>query len=298
MIPGTVSKTALGTAAGRALETFRPVNDRLFSDRFAMRFLPLAHRMVVHLLRIPVLGPALLAGRERQIPGVMGNLLCRTRFIDDMLREALGENIHQLLILGAGLDSRAYRIDGSDDVRVFEVDHPATQLWKQRRIIRIFNGTPPHVTFVPVDFDREDLGRALTEAGFRREIGTVVIWEGVTQYISEKAVNDTFAWLSGNLLQGSRIIFTYVRKDLIEDSGQTGVPARLLAELRKQGEPWKFGIEPEDLDRFLSERGFSLIANAGAEDYRERYPQFVERRLDIFDGERTAVAVIPGRSEL
>ena len=85
----TVSQTALGTAAGRALESRRPEGDRLFSDPFAMAFLPPTYRAIVHLLDLPVLGRALLALRERQIPGIMGNLLCRTRFIDDAFRDAL-----------------------------------------------------------------------------------------------------------------------------------------------------------------------------------------------------------------
>ncbi len=143
----TVSKTALGTAAGRAIESYRPESDRLFEDRFAMGFLPFMHRAIVRLLQVPVLGKVLLAKRERQIPGIMGNLICRTRFIDDTFRDAGAQGFEQAAILGAGFDSRAYRITGSNGTRVFEVDHPVTQSLKQDRIKRMHRELLSYVSF-------------------------------------------------------------------------------------------------------------------------------------------------------
>ena len=137
MKPDTVSQTALGNAAGRAIESCRDPDDRLFEDPYAFGLLPRSHRTMVRLLRIPLLGPALLAMRERQIPGVMGNLWCRTRFIDDAFRGALEEGFEQFVMLGAGLDTRAYRLVNTPDVLVFEVDHPSTQAWKRKAIERL-----------------------------------------------------------------------------------------------------------------------------------------------------------------
>lgn len=290
----TVSRTALGTAAGRALETVRPEKDRLFEDRFAMWFLPLMYRAVVRLLNIPVVGAFLLAKRERQVPGIMGNLLCRTRFIDDALRDAVTKGYKQLAILGAGFDSRAYRISGANRTRVFEVDHPATQTWKQDRLRRMHHEFPRHVTFVPVDFERQKLAEEMTAAGFRTGARTFFIWEGVTQYIADEAVDSTFRYVSRSAAPESRIVFTYIHRGIIDGSKRNSAVQKLLPEIERQGEPWIFGIDPDTLSQYLSARGFKLVEEAGAADYRKRYLEPMGRRMDIFEGERVAVAEIKG----
>lgn len=294
MLPRTVSRTALGTAAGRAIESYRPERVRLFEDRFAMGFLPPMHRAIVHLLHVPVLGAALLAMRERQIPGIMGNLLCRTRFIDDTLRDALTRGVTQVAILGAGLDSRAYRIPGTNRTRVFEVDHPATQAWKRNQIERTHNELSSHVTFVPTDFDRQEFGEAMAAAGFQTGVKTFFIWEGVTQYITEEAVDFTFRFVSRSVAPGSRIVFTYIHGGLIDGSVQMEGAQKLILELKRQGEPWVFGINPAELSQYLAPRGLKLIEDVGAVDYRTRYLDPIGRRMDIFEGERVAIAEITG----
>lgn len=295
MRPETVSQTAFGTAIGRALENSLPREDRLFDDPYAIRFLPLKHRAIVHLLQLPVIGPALLSFRERQVPGVMGNLLCRTRFIDDTLREALSKKFQQCVILGAGLDSRPYRILGKEQVSVFEVDHPATQAWKRSRIESFHDEVPTQVTFVPVDFEREELGRALDTCGFEEEVKTLFIWEGVTQYITAQAVDSTFRYISNVVSPGSRIVFTYIHRGLIEGSVEMEGAEKLLSELQRQGEPWRFGIDPAELSEYLDVHGFRLIEDVGAADYRERYLEPMGREMNLFEGERVAVAEVASR---
>jgi methyltransferase (TIGR00027 family) len=268
--------------------------DRLFEDRFAMEFLPLMYRVIVRLLRIPVLGAALLAKRERQIPGIMGNLLCRTRFIDDTFREAVAKGFEQVAILGAGFDSRAYRIPGTSRIRVFEVDHPATQAWKRERIERMHNELASHVTFVPIDFEQQELGEAMTAAGFRTSAKTFFIWEGVTQYIAAEAVDSTFRYVSHAAAPGSRIVFTYIHRGLIDGSVRMEGAQKLLSELQRQGEPWVFGIDPAELSQYLTEHGLKLVEDVAAADYRTRYLDPIGRAMDIFEGERVAVAEITG----
>jgi len=290
MRPETVSQTALGTAAGRAIESFRPEDDRLFEDRYAMAFLPRKVRAIVQLVRIPVLGDGLLGIRERQIPGIAGNLLCRTRCIDEAYREALWDGCEQVVILGAGLDSRALRIPAPRLTRIFEVDHPATQAWKRECLDRLDGDNAAKVTLVPVDFERDDLGEALSGAGFRTEVQTLFIWEGVTQYIGEKAVDGTLRWISVTSAPGSRLVFTYIVRGVIDGTAPLPGSERLQSELESRGEPWRFGLDPEGLDGFLTERGFELLEDAGAAEYRARYLEPAGRRMDVFGGERVAVA--------
>ncbi|HIJ64815.1 MAG TPA: class I SAM-dependent methyltransferase [Candidatus Hydrogenedentes bacterium] len=293
MLPGTVSRTALGTAAGRAIESYRPEKDRLFEDRFAMAFLPLAYRAIVRLMRVPVLGAALLAKRERQFPGITGNLLCRTRFIDDAFREAVARGFQQAAILGAGFDSRAYRIPGADRIPVFEIDHPSTQVWKRARLERMHGELPAHVTFVPIDFERQELGEEMAAAGFQTGAKTFVIWEGVTQYIPAEAVDATFRYISRVVAPGSRIVFTYIHRGLIDGSVRMEGAQKLLSALKRLGEPWVFGIDPADLSHYLAARGLMLVEDVGAVDYQARYLDPTGRTMRLFEGERVALAEVP-----
>lgn len=292
MRPGKISRTALGTAMGRALETYQPIERRLVDDPFAMRFLPPAYRFLVHFLRTPILGPALLSKRERQIPGVAGNLLCRTSFIDEALLEGQRAGIKQVVILGAGLDSRAYRLR-EDAVRFFEVDHPATQAWKRSRAMKCC--PVEQVSFVPLNFETQELSEAMSSSGFRTGTASIFIWEGVTQYIHAEAVDQTFAYLADAGAAGSLLVFTYVHKGVLDGSLQLPGAKGFLAELESQGEPWVFGIDPAELSGFLAERGFTLVEDVGADEYRARFLQPLGRTMNLFEGERVAVARRPGR---
>jgi methyltransferase (TIGR00027 family) len=284
------SRTALGTAAGRAIETSRTQRNQLFEDRLAYGLLPTFLKVMVKLLTLPGIGPTILAQRERQFPGIMGNLLCRTRFIDDALRDALREGLDQVVILGAGLDTRAYRIPGIDEARVFELDHPATQAWKRKRLERLLGELPSHVTFVPIDFDRQRLADVMKCADFRPDGGTFLVWEGVTQYISPEAVDATLRYVSRSTRLRSSILFTYIDRRMIEGSSRSKVGKKLMRNLERQGEPWIFGIVPGDLEQYLGERDLELVENVGAFEYRRRYLDPVGRQMNLFRGELIAVA--------
>jgi methyltransferase (TIGR00027 family) len=290
MKTGRVSRTALGAAAGRAIESSRSEDDRLFEDRFARGFLTVGYRVIVDLLCIPWVGAALLAMRERLFPGIMGNVLCRTRFIDDALTDALEEGLDQVVILGAGFDSRAYRISGVDRVPVFEVDHPATQGWKRERLERMLGSLPSHVTFVPIDFDRPDLDAAMTAAAFRTGLRTFFIWEGVTQYISAEAIDVTLQYVVGSAAVGSTLVFTYIDRGVIDGAVRVEGGQRLMSALERQGEPWVFGIDPYEITAYLGARGLSLGQDAGGSAYRRRYLDPLGRRMGIFEGERVVLA--------
>lgn len=290
MKPDSASKSALAAAAVRAIESYRPWKERLFEDRFACRFLPPVWRGIIELLRLPGLGSAVLAMRERQFPGVMGNLFCRTRFIDDALRDALGKGLDQVVILGAGFDSRAYRIPGIEQTSVFEVDHPAPQAEKQARLKRMLGTLPSHVTFVPIDFDRQQLEDVMAAAAFRTGTRMFFIWEGVTQYITAEAVDATFRYVSRAAATGSEIVFTYIRRGIVDGSARSAADQKLVSVLQRVGMPWVFGLDPTELAQYLAERGLKLIKDLGASDYQARYLDPIGRKMNVFEGERIALA--------
>jgi methyltransferase (TIGR00027 family) len=288
MRPDAISRTALGTAAGRAIESFRGIKG-LFEDPFAIALLPRGYRIIVHIMRLPVVGNALMAARERQLPGIAGNLLCRTRFIDDTLQSALSAGFEQLVILGAGLDTRAYRIPDADRVQVFELDHRATQAWKRQRMERALGALPSHVTFVPIDLEQQAVGEALAANGFSVGARTFFIWEGVTQYIDGKAVESTMTDISQSTA-GSQVVFTYIQRRFIEDMQHDEAMKRILREVNRSGEQWIFGIDSSEIPSYLARHGLEVIEDVGAEDYRARYLRPTHREMDLFAGERAVIA--------
>jgi methyltransferase (TIGR00027 family) len=289
------SFAALATAASRAVELSYPKEKRLFDDRLTLDLLPFGWRMGVGSLFTPELRDALLASRERRTPGVLGNLLCRTRYIDDVLRASLKEGVEQVVILGAGFDSRAYRIAGIDHVRVFEVDRPATLELKRSRVGKVLGAVPEHVTLVGIDFNTQKLGDVLESAGFQTARKTLFIWEGVTQYITAEAVNDTLEFVSRAAGAGSEIVFTYIRQGIIDGSDRSKTDQRIVSFASKAGSPWIFGIDPAELEQFLAVRGLDLVEDVGAAEYRERYLAPLGREMSVFEGERAALAKVRGR---
>jgi methyltransferase (TIGR00027 family) len=181
MREGYASRTAEQNALFRALESSRPERERVCHDPLARHFLTWPFALVTRLAAIP--GGARFAASyiDRRWPGVRSSVVARTRLIDDALAAALDENIEQVVILGAGFDSRAYRIPRLRAVDVFEVDHPDTQAAKRRVLQRRFSVLPAYVRLVPVDFRRDDLMSAMLGAGYREAARTFILWEGVTR---------------------------------------------------------------------------------------------------------------------
>jgi methyltransferase (TIGR00027 family) len=148
------------------------------------------------------------------------------------------------------------------------------------------------VTFVPVNFDRQKLDDAMRETGFRAGVRTFIVWEGVTQYITAEAVDATFRWVSGSAAAGSRIVFTYIHKGILDGSFMTPNAQRILSDLERLGEPWLFGLDPAELDRYLAQRGLELIEQVGSSEYQDRYLKPLQRTLEIFEGELTVLAAL------
>lgn len=118
------SFAGVATSATRVIELYVPAEKRLFDDLLALKLLPFGWQVIFRLVYLPGLRSLVLALRERRMPGSLGSILCRTRYIDDVVQRSLQAGLDQLVILGAGFDSRAYRIAGLENVRVFEVDLP------------------------------------------------------------------------------------------------------------------------------------------------------------------------------
>lgn len=262
------SRTAAQVALFRALESARR-EDRLFVDPYAERFLPPGYRIVARAAHLRPVGRWLenyIDGRWSG--GPRGSAVVRTRLIDDWVIAALSDGAGQLLLLGAGFDSRAYRLPGLAGVDVFEVDHPVTQATKERLLDA---EQRRKVRLVPVDLNGGDLDAALIGAGFDRTVQTVVIWEGVTNYLTADAVDATLRYLAEATPATSQVVFTYVDKSALDGTATFDGLDAWRESVTAGGEPWTFGFHPTELAAYLAERGLRLIEDVSTKDAAARY---------------------------
>ena len=270
MIAGQQSRTAQYAAFFRALESRRPARHRLFDDPLAVAFLDGSLRAAVVAAGLPVVGRALPWLLDRWIPGPRPSAVVRTRLIDDALRSAVSAGVQQVVILGAGFDTRAYRMPELRRLAVFEVDHPDTQAAKLH-VLQSELEWPDHVTFVPVDLDRDQLTNALTDAGLRSGLATFTIWEGVASYLTPPAVDTTVRWARSVSGPGSHLMLTYVNRGLIDKTLQFPHAAAWVRSVARAGEPFVFGFDPADLPLYLTQRGWDLVADVSTTDALVQY---------------------------
>lgn len=292
-----VSRSATVVALWRATESSRSATTRLFEDPFAPAFLGWRLRWTLHLSRLPVVGAALPWSLiDGHWTGSRGTVAVRTRYIDDVLGEALRRGVDQVVILGAGFDSRAYRIRGIEQIRVFEVDHPAIQARKKDVVARRLGTLPPHVTLVPIDFTTHTLDTVMPGSGYRTETKTFFICEGVTHYLPAHAVDAVFRYVAQSAAIGSQMVFTYIHRAVLDGSVTFAGADATLATVRRAGEPYTFGFDPIELPRYLAARSLILIEDVGARAYRERYLRPRGRGHEpLAEFQRAALVEIAGR---
>src|ERR1700683_5409817 len=191
MKSGRSSRTAEHNALFRALEVRVPRGERLFDDPLAQCFLTCPLSLVGNVAAIPGCGRAVRVIADRHWPGIRTSVIARTRLIDDTLSALVPEEVSQLVILGAGFDSRPYRLRCLQTVPIFEVDHPDTQQAKRDALSRALGEPPANVTFIPTDFNLMQLESDMDASGYRSSVPTLFLWEGVTNYLSEDAVDVT-----------------------------------------------------------------------------------------------------------
>jgi methyltransferase (TIGR00027 family) len=200
----------------------------------------------------------------------------RARYAEDLLAEGTQHGVRQYVVLGAGLDTFAYRqpVWGSS-LRVYEVDHPITQRWKQDRLKAAGIAIPSNLRFVPIDFERAAIPEALRAGDFAFEVRTLCSWMGVTQYLTRDALNSTFQFVL-SLPPSSEIVFSFI----LPQEAVSGVEAEALAtaahSAAQVGEPWLTRLHADDLVARLRSMGFSRILHLTPEEARQRY----------FDGRR------------
>jgi methyltransferase (TIGR00027 family) len=271
------SLTAAGIAIARAVESEKPANERICYDPYARRFVPV---WMYH-----AFGFFIKTGyAEWRGPGVNGFLVARDRYIDDVLQSFLHEGLQQLVILGAGYDSRPYRFGLADRVKTFEVDHPATQSEKLAKLRDIFGSAPSHVVYVPIDFNTQTLDECLLAWGYDPGLKSFFIWQGVSMYLTDEAVDATLYFVARHARQGSAIVFDYIYREALDGVRKQIEVSNMRRYRFMTGEGLTFGIPEGAVEAFLKSCGFRQVKDVNAADLKSAY----------FTGKNAARAVVGG----
>lgn len=235
-------------------------------DYLAREFIRLRFRLAL----LPGIRPLMEKVYDRRVPGMYLYHQARTRHIDALLASEFAQAPPQLVILGAGLDSRAYRMrDLLGSTRVFEVDEPATGAWKQQCLQR-WGGDARHVTFVPVDFITDPLAMRLIEAGVDPGLRTVFLMEGVSYYLAESALRQTMSVLA-SAATGSALVFDFIDRDALDHPARFFGAREFFPYAAQRGEPILFGMAPAQVNEFVGQYGYSTASMALAGELQQRH---------------------------
>ncbi|PYS37452.1 MAG: hypothetical protein DMG14_21165 [Acidobacteria bacterium] len=258
--PGQPSRTSIVVAALRAFGAREPDPAVRNPDTLAERLISPAELQLIteHPIAQALHDDYQKARRKREVAGMSNLLLIRTRFIDEHMQRAVADGAAQVVILGAGFDTRAYRFaDLLRNKKVFEVDYRSTQEVKKRRLADASIHTPAHVHFAEIDFKKDVLREVLGNAGYQPADKTFFIWEGVSMYLTEDAVRETLRTISRYSAPGSSLVMDFAGRAMIE-------LLQNFPELSQHnytthwGEPWIFGLPDTREREFFRECGLEL----------------------------------------
>jgi methyltransferase (TIGR00027 family) len=258
MKPNEPSRTALIIARQRAAHQVLDHGSILY-DPFAMKILGEDEKDV---LQFATVNPLASIGRLFTT--------ARSRIAEDALSAAVERGIRQIVILGAGLDTFALRSPhGARQIRIYEVDHPATQAWKLQRLAEARLALPSSLILVPVDFERDDLGEKLVCAGFQQNSPAFFTWLGVVPYLSRDAVASTLDYIAS--IRNSEVVFDYMEPPQAFSEEMRELVAKRTEQLEKMDERWASRFEPSGIEEILRSHGFCDIEDIDFQEIRSRF---------------------------
>jgi len=297
--------TAQGVAKVRHYESLHKPSKRLYYDPYA------CHMYKGSFVQTWLGEKATKRLYDLSMKGVMELLTIRTKWYDDQIMEAIQDkNATQMIILGAGYDTRGFRLELPEGFSVIEVDQPTVQGFKKKKLENI-SGQYEHVAsrldsgmvqFLSVDFNTDSIEKKLTEINspFNRNKPTIVILEGVTQYIPKSSTSSTLTQIHGILPKDSILLISYVPQDLFDNPEKCGPPKSLRSLLRAAktvGEPWISGFSPQEFKSFLDNLGYEVVLDSTVEELSDKYLAPLNRSLDkneILSVERYVLATVKG----
>lgn len=262
MDPETPSRTSLGVAVARALHQMIDDAPRILED-------PIAPLIVD--TKSDDFAENYGAGGEPRAKRQRAIMVVRSRYAEDCLADAAARGARQYLILGAGLDTFAYRQpEWAHDLAIYEVDHPSSQSFKRSRLAAASIAPPANLTFVPVDFERRSLNEGLREVGFDFGAVTFCSWLGVTMYLTEEAIDATLRTLS-RLPKGSEVVLTFIVPPDALPPADAEWLREIIARMATIGEPWLSLARPEAMTAKVRNLGFSDAIHFSPDEANARY---------------------------
>ena len=263
MKPNEPSRTALIPARQRAAHQLLDHGSILY-DPFAMKILGEDEKDV---LQFANAHPLASIGRLFTV--------ARCRIAEDAMSAAVERGVRQIAILGAGLDTFALRSPhGARQMRIYEVDYPATQAWKRQRLAEGQLALPPWLILVPVDFERDDLGETLVRAGFQQNSPAFFTWLGVVPYLTQDAIGSTLDYMAS--IQNSEVVFDYMEPPEAFSGQMRELVKERTEQLEKMDERWTSRFEPAGIAAFLRSHGFSDIEDINYQEIASRFGSAVQ----------------------
>ncbi|NPD46136.1 MULTISPECIES: SAM-dependent methyltransferase [unclassified Lentimicrobium] len=263
------SHTALMASIYRFLATKDKRSDSVGCDNLARVFLPPKAKFF---LSFGFFRNIFINKLHDKVPGSYEYITARTKFFDEIFVQSLKENIPQIVILGAGYDTRAIRFQNLlHDTQIYELDVPTTQNEKLSFLRNAEIESPKELTYAPINFDKDYLWEVLCDAGYTPAKKTLFIWEGVTMYIEEYAVKEILDVVQLKSRAGNTIAFDYFYKSVIDGTSNSYGADKLSESASNLGEKFKFGIEEGKAEAFLEENGLSLSRHYTPEEFEKEY---------------------------
>lgn len=266
-IETTTSRTAEMTCLSRASSALETDSHYKSDDYIAPLLLPGFIKPLLHISLARKLFSRIVAPK-----GIYEYVIARTKYIDAVFEQALVEQFDQILIFGAGFDTRALRFQGkTQNTQIFELDVPVTQQAKIRQYQKRHLVVPSNITFISIDFDKEPLLMKLDEAGFRKQQRSLFVLEGLLMYLQSESVHATLETIRDYAGKRSWVVFDYVYASVLRNEGIYYGESEIVKTVSSAGEQWHFGIERGMIEQFLTAYELKLINQTDARDLEKAY---------------------------
>ena len=272
-----------------AIEQNFPKEQRIIEDNLAAQLYSGMNRFWINITKIAVLRNWIVNMTEKFLPGGWSCFLVRKRYIDERFIESIADNkIKAVVNLGAGSDTRLYRLSEAQNISAWEVDQTVNIDVKRKAIEKAIGSFPGNVKQVSINFINQDIEDVLKQHGYLGNEKTFLIWEAVSQYINEAAVQKTFDFFS-KVPVGSRLVFTYILKDFIKGENLYGQEWGYKKFVLKD-KIWHFGFDPSQIEAYLNKNGWKLIEDIDYAELGDRYVKPTGRSLGVMEIERMVYA--------
>ncbi len=274
------SRTAEMTCMSRASSYFEKNPLYKSNDYIAPILLPKFMKLIV---RFPATRSILM--NKFAPKGIYEYVIARTKLIDEAFINAIDDNFDQILIFGAGFDSRSIRFSNyKSKIKIFELDAPPTQIAKRKQYHKRKIEVPKNLTFIPIDFEKEALTKKLSESGFKKGKRSLFILEGLVMYLQKESVDETFKVISEYAGKESRVIFDFIHLSIFEDNFKLYGQKEIIKMVSDSDEKWHFGLEYEKINEFLSKYNLKLIENYDSKKLEDKYFKnkdgFIESKIN------------------